>query len=330
MSKAHESKPAIPPLPAAPKKLALPTPLIPPDAPALELQPRLPSLPSARQPAGARSQPIGQSGTYSLGEHPRNTSSTPPSPVEQAASSAPPAPIAPGAPGTAASARAAIVVSAITAALVSAGTVFAMSKARPTPAPASAAERVTVPELARVPAENIRSIVEAMGLHANIEERSDPTVTTAGIVIAQAPRAGTQVERGAHIAIVLATRASAPAPAQPTQSASPVAQPAAASALPAAAPAQSAQPAPAQATTTAPATGATPAAATANNIVVPSVLHLYASDARMRLASAGLTVGEVHEDFDEHTGQNRVLRQVPGANARVARGQSVQLWVNRE
>lgn len=305
MTKPDESKPAIPPIPQGPKTLTLPTPAIPPRAP-LAAQPRLPSLPAAREPAAARSQPVAQSGTYSLGEHPHSASSTPPSPV----ASAPTASAA--APSLATTARTSIVVSAITAALVSAVTVVAMIKARPStnaPAPASAAERVTVPELARVPAENIRAIVEAMGLHANVEERPDPLVTGAGVVIAQAPRAGTTIERGSHVAIVLATRPSA-VPAQPPQSA------------------QSTQPAPGA---PAPVESApAPAGAAADTIVVPSVLRMFAPEARARLASAGLTVRAVRESFDEDVGQNRVLRQMPAANARVPRGASVDLWVNRE
>lgn len=310
MTKADASQPAIPPLPQAPKTLTLPTPPLPPRAP-LAAQPRLPSLPAAREPATARSQPIAQSGTYSLGDHPRSASSTPPAPVAADRASTPSAATASASVGT--HARTSIVVSAVTAALVSAITVVASSRARPS-ANAPAPARVTVPELARVPAENVRAIVEAMGLHANVEERPDPSVTGAGVVIAQAPRAGTTIERGSHVAIVLATRPSTSAviaaPSQPSQPASSTATPTAPSE---------------------PSTGASElAGAEANAITVPSVLRMFAPEARARLASAGLTVRAVRESFDEDVGQNRVLRQVPAANARVPRGASVDLWVNRE
>lgn len=273
---------------------------------------RVPPLPAAHAPAFARKTPVTESGTYPIGEQSSpNTLPPTPAPILRSETET-------SLPQSAPARRSSVLVSAVTAAVVAASLVVGVARIQPAslaPRAAQSAivERVMVPELARIPAENIRSIIEAMGLHANIEERVDPSVTNSGVVIAQAPRAGTRLERGGHIAIVLAVR-----PANTPSGAAPVRALAETTTTPTVA-----------ARVNGSAEAATQAASAAP-IVVPSVVRMLNSDARTWIAHAGLSVGDQHELFDEHVGPHRVLRQSPTAGTRVARGARIALWVNRE
>ncbi len=212
-----------------------------------------------------------------------------------------------------------VATSAVTASIAAVVVVFALGRARPamlassvsalhaaqSSAPAQSAERavaaeVTVPDLARIPAENVRAIVEAMGLRVIVNERREPSAIAAGLVAAQAPRAGSRLARGADVAVVIS---SGPSPTVAPSGASPAA------------------------------TGAVDAANPSADavVVVPSVHRLFARDARGRLAAAGLSVGAQRRGgYDEDMSPGRILRQSPSAGSRVARGTAVDIWVNEE
>lgn len=208
-----------------------------------------------------------------------------------------------------------LMTSTVTSVLVSAAVVFALARVRPSmlassagalsstsATGASAAAEVVVPDLARIPAESVRAIVEAMGLRAIVNERREPSAITAGLVAAQAPRAGTRVARGGDVAVVISS-----GPAQ--SAAQPTPQPVAAQ----------------------PAAGTQATQAAEGLVVVPSVGRMYEGAARARLSGAGLVLGAHRRGgYDEDVAPGRILRQSPAAGARVARGTSIDVWVNEE
>lgn len=163
---------------------------------------------------------------------------------------------------------------------------------------------VSVPNLVRVPQDNVRSIAEGMGLRLIVNERHEQSEIPAGLVAAQAPRAGTSVARGSDLVVVLS--------AGPGEADAGVA---------------SAQ------TTPTPAIAADDAGAAVagESVVVPSVYRLYVREARSRLTLSGLTLGEERRGgYDEDMSPGRILRQTPAAGARASRGTAVHVWVNQE
>lgn len=211
-----------------------------------------------------------------------------------------------------------VAISASTAVIATLAVVFAMGRVRPEMLASSAsavavapssraveassaavAQEVIVPDLARIPAENVRAIVEAMGLRAIVNERREPSAVPDGLVAAQAPRAGSRVARGGDVAVVISS-----GPAQ-----------------------TAAQPTPQ------PVVVASAGAVTNSDgvVVVPSVYRLHEPQARGRLSAAGLVVGAHRRaSYDEDVAPGRILRQSPAAGARVARGTAVDIWVNEE
>lgn len=163
---------------------------------------------------------------------------------------------------------------------------------------------VSVPNLVRVPRDNVQSIVESVGLRLIVNERQEQSDVPAGLVAAQAPRAGTSVARGSDLVVVIS---SGPAPvdndAGVASAPTPIATP------------------------TADDAGATPA----DSVAVPSVYRLYVREARSRLTLSGLSLGEERRGgYDEDMSPGRILRQSPTAGTRVSRGTVVHVWVNQE
>jgi beta-lactam-binding protein with PASTA domain len=213
-----------------------------------------------------------------------------------------------------------ISTSIVTSVLASVATVFALSKMPSSPLAGATARdlggsapiadsglgAVTVPDLVRVPRENVRSIVEAVGLRFIESERHEQSAVPAGLVAAQAPRAGTSVPRGSDLVVVIS--------AGPGESDSGVAPPVNTAVAPVAT----------QDTADA-------GALSADSVAVPSVYRLYVREARSRLSLAGLSLGEERRGgYDEDVSPGRILRQSPTAGTRVARGAVVHVYVNQE
>jgi hypothetical protein len=157
--------------------------------------------------------------------------------------------------------------------------------------PAERVERVRVPNLVGAPLENVRTIVESLRLLLVVRVPREPGALPDGTVSAQAPSPGTELLPGAQLAVVVSA-----GPRPPWVGAD----------------------------------GGAPPDGDVDLVVVPAVRSLPLGVARARLAQVGLTEGPRRYLFDEYVSPGRVLGQSPPAGARVPRGSSVRLSINRE
>ncbi len=235
-----------------------------------------------------------------------------------------------------------IVVSILTSVFASVATVAVVARLAPgllnatsaTPGGAGTAaaspDEVRVPDLVRVPVENVGSVLASLRLALEVRSRRADALVPSGAVISQTPAAGSSARRGQTVEVIVSSG--------PPPSAAPVSPPVAPSAPLVAAPATP-QPvgalpvAPIPAVPVAPAVApvapAVPVGDPGAMVEVPRLVGVRFQRVRSMLDPLGLRIGSHHERFDEDRGPFVVLRQSVAAGTRVARGTAIDLVVNQ-
>lgn len=179
-----------------------------------------------------------------------------------------------------------------------------------------------VPQLAGMSDTTAQQLLESKDLRLAIFEHR-PSTKPKGQVLAHVPRAGSRVETGTVVYVIVSTGSAV----------QPVVSPAGNTTKPpAAAPGVSsngrgtnspiAGTAPPSPTTTAAPQG------TSKLVEVPQLIGRTLGHARKQLRAAGLTVGVLRRLADEDRAHGTILRQRPRAGAKVTAGSGIALWLN--
>jgi eukaryotic-like serine/threonine-protein kinase len=249
-----------------------------------------------------------------------------------------------------------IVISALTAAIVSAATFFGLRTwftggIGPGSAGPAVVEEVEVPPITGLRPDQARKLLEPRALLLVIaEQREDPRVE-AGQIVQQTPLEGSRVKRGAEVRVTLSS--GAPAGTSATV------QVPALTRLPLAAASQmlsgvglkvgvvtraapsgvaadqviSSSPAagervPLGAAVALTVAGAAAAVATGEEVKVPALIGKHVKQATAELVAAGLKPGKVTYGFDEDRRGGVVIKQSPAPEAKAPKGTAVNLVVN--
>jgi eukaryotic-like serine/threonine-protein kinase len=238
-----------------------------------------------------------------------------------------------------------ILVSSLTAALVSAATVVALTRSGALPSlaamggrsGASLGDGMRVPDVVGMAAENADELLSARKLRFVVKGRQTHPSAEAGNVIEQSPLAQSRVEAGAEVAVVLSTgpdRLKVPdvigQSLEDAQRALDAAGLRAGSVMEV----DAGEPGKVTAVSPQPGTdierGASVSLAVARpKVVVPRLRGEHVRNARERIEKAGLVVGDVRETYDSRQRGNRVLSQEPGAGTAVPLGSKVDFVVNQ-
>jgi eukaryotic-like serine/threonine-protein kinase len=225
--------------------------------------------------------------------------------------------------------------SAVVAAVVAAGTTYALHR---TVLQREAAE---VPSVLGLPGQSARSLIENRGFMFVVGEERDDARVPPGNVVAQKPLEGSRIERGQTVEVVVAK---APAPVKAPALAGLVLADAK-SRIEAAKLAvgkltedTSADVKAGAVISQTPAEGAEVKVGTPIDLVVskgvaslpvPSVIGRSLNRAKDELQKAGFTVGNVRSRSDDDHSEGLILEQVPAANQPAPKGSAVDLVVNR-
>ena len=230
-----------------------------------------------------------------------------------------------------------IVVAALTAAIISTATFFALRTL--TGVGGVPAEEAEVPPLAGLRPDQARRLLEPRGLLFVIAEQREDVKAEAGTIVQQTPLEGSRLKRGAEVRVVLATGATkveVPPLARLPLAGAMQALASAGLKLGAVTRQPSAEP-PDQVLSSIPASGervardtavALVVAATPDDIKVPNVVGKMLKQATAELQQAGLKPGKVTYGFDEDRRGGVVIRQSPAADTRAAKDTAVNLVVN--
>jgi serine/threonine-protein kinase len=227
-----------------------------------------------------------------------------------------------------------VIVSAVVAAAVAAGTTYALDRT------GFLKEPVEVPSLKGLPVESARMLVERSGLLFMIDEERDDPQTKPGEVITQRPLERSKLYRGDPVTVVVAK---APAMVkvpliigQPLGEAKLRLEAArltvgkvsedASSDVPAGS--VMAQSIAADSDTRVGAALDLTVSKGLNTIAVPKAVGRSLSMAKKELAKAGFTVGKITYRTNEDQDEGIVLQQTPAAEAQATKGSAVDLVVN--
>jgi serine/threonine-protein kinase len=239
-----------------------------------------------------------------------------------------------------------ILISALTAALVSALTVVMLLQTGALaaipgmfgPGAAAQAAAVTrVPDVVGMAADNADELLSARKLRFVVKGRQTHASAPAGSVIEQNPLAQSRIEPGDEVAVVLSTgpeRLKVPdvvgKSLEEAQHALEALGLHAGSVLEV----DAGEPGKVTAVSPQPGTeierGASVSLAVARpKVAVPRLLGEHVRDARARIEKAGLVVGDVRETYNERKKGNRVLSQEPAGSTAVPLGAKVDLVINQ-
>ena len=231
-----------------------------------------------------------------------------------------------------------IVVAALTAAIISTATFFALRTL--TGVGGVPAEEAEVPPLAGLRPDQARRLLEPRGLLFVIAEQREDVKAEAGTIVQQTPLEGSRLKRGAEVRVVLATAAAkveVPSLARLPLAAATQALAGAGLKLGAVTRQPSAELPPDQVISSVPASGervardtavALVVAATLDDIKVPNVVGKMLKQATAELQQAGLKPGKVTYGFDEDRRGGVVIKQSPAADTRAPKDTAVNLVVN--
>jgi beta-lactam-binding protein with PASTA domain len=229
-----------------------------------------------------------------------------------------------------------VAVSAVVAALVSAGTTVVLNRTT-----ILQGEAIEVPSVIGLPSQSARALIENRGLSFVVAEEREDMKTPAGNIVAQRPLQGSRIERGQSVDVVVAK---APVPVK----APGVVGLALAEAkhrletvrlaVGKVSEDNSAEIKAGSVMSQGVAEGAEVVAGTAIDLVVskgvgtvavPSVVGRFLSKAKEELQKAGFTLGNLRSRADEDHSDGIILDQTPAANQQAPKGSAVDLVVNR-
>lgn len=228
-----------------------------------------------------------------------------------------------------------LVVSALVAAAVAAGTTYAMGRfslLRPTE---------DVPHLVGLKVDEARAALEPYGLLLTASQQREDATLQPGQILEQRPLEGSRIYRGESVIVVVAKapeRIEVPALAgQPAAEARRKLEAVRLAAGRSTEEISDKVPAGSVVSQSPAARTEVPAGTTVDLVVskgpetatVPSVVGRALKRAREQLAKAGFTVGNVRYQVNEDQDEGVVLQQVPAADQPAAKGAAVELVVNR-
>jgi beta-lactam-binding protein with PASTA domain len=227
-----------------------------------------------------------------------------------------------------------VIVSAVVAAAVAAGTTYALDRT------GLLRETVDVPAVTGLPVESARMLVERSGLLFLIAEERDAPQTQPGQIVTQRPLEGSKLYRGESISVVVAK---APAVvkvplvvAQPLGEAKLRLEAGRLAVGKVSEEASPDVPAGSVISQSIAADSETKVGAAldlvvskgADTIAVPKVAGRSLNTAKKELTKAGFTVGKVRYRMNEDHDEGIVLEQTPAADQQAAKGSAVDLVVN--
>jgi beta-lactam-binding protein with PASTA domain len=228
-----------------------------------------------------------------------------------------------------------VAVSAVVAAVVAAGTTFALQRT------GLSREAVEVPSVLGLPTQSARELIESRGLMFVVGAEREDSKAPAGNIIAQRPLDGSRIERGQAVDV---TVAKAPALGKaPALVGLPLGEAKlriemAKLALGKIAEENSADVKEGNVVSQSVPEGNEAKVGTAIDLVVskgvatipvPSVVGRALSKAKEELQKAGFTVGNLRSRSDEDHSDGLILEQSPAANQQAPKGSPVDLVVNR-
>jgi serine/threonine-protein kinase len=226
--------------------------------------------------------------------------------------------------------------SAVVAAIVAAGTTYALNRTM------LQREATEVPSVMGLPAQSARALIENRGFMFVVGEEREDALNPPGNVVGQKPLMGSRIERGQTVEVVLA-KAMAPVKA-PGLAGLSLADAkarieAAKLAVGKVTEENSAEVKVGLVIAQKPAEGGEARVGTpvdlvvskgAGTIAVPSVVNRSLSKAKEELTKAGFTVGNIRSRSDDDRSDGIILEQNPAANQQAPKGAAVDLVVNRQ
>ena len=228
-----------------------------------------------------------------------------------------------------------VAVSAVVAAIVAAGTTFALQRT------VLSREAVEVPSVLGLPAQSARALIENRGLMFVVGEEREDAKAPAGNIVAQRPMEGSRIERGQAVDVTVAKAPAlikAPALVGMALSEAKLRAETAKLAVGKVVEDFSAEVKVGNVISQGWAEGSEIKVGTAIDLVVskgvgtiavPSVVGRSLSKAKDELQKAGFTVGNLKSRSDEDHSDGLILEQTPAANQQAPKGSPVDLVVNR-
>jgi beta-lactam-binding protein with PASTA domain len=225
--------------------------------------------------------------------------------------------------------------SAVVAAIVAAGTTFALHRT------VLQREAIEVPSVLGLPAQSARALIESRGLMFVVGEERDDLKVPAGNIVAQKPLEGSRIERGQSVDVVVAK---APLPVKVPVLVGMALGDAklrietAKLTLGKVTEDNSAEVKPGNIIAQSMTEGSEVKVGTAIDLVVskgvgttpvPKVVGRFLSKAKEELQKAGFKVGNLRSRTDEDRSEGLILEQNPAADQQAPKGSAVDLVVNR-
>ena len=228
-----------------------------------------------------------------------------------------------------------VAVSAVVAAVVAAGTTFALHRT------VLQREAIEVPSVIGLPAQSARALIESRGLMFTVGEEREDAKAPVGNIVAQRPMEGSRIERGQAVDVTVA-KAPALVKAPPlvglALGEAKLRVEMAKLVLGKVAEENNAEVKAGNVISQGVPEGSETKIGTAIDLVVskgvgaipvPSVVGRSLSKAKDELQKAGFTVGTVRSRSDEDHSDGLILEQNPAANQQAPKGSPVDLVVNR-
>ena len=228
-----------------------------------------------------------------------------------------------------------VAVSSVVAAIVAAGTTFALHRT------VLSREAVEVPSVLGLPAQSARALIESRGLMFVVGEEREDAKAPAGNIVAQRPMEGSRIERGQSVDVTVAKAPAlvkAPALLGMALSEAKLRVETVKLVVGKVVEENSADAKPGNVISQSLTEGSELKVGTAIDLVVskgvgtiavPSVVGRSLSKAKDELQKAGFTVGTVRSRSDEDHTDGLILEQIPAANQQAPKGSPVDLVVNR-
>jgi serine/threonine-protein kinase len=228
-----------------------------------------------------------------------------------------------------------VAVSSVVAAIVAAGTTFALHRT------VLSRDAVEVPSVLGLPAQSARALIESRGLMFVVGEEREDAKAPAGNIVAQRPMEGSRIERGQAVDVTVAKAPAlikAPGLIGMALSEAKLRIETAKLVLGKVVEENSPEAKVGNVISQSWAEGSEIKVGTAVDLVVskgvgmiavPSVVGRSLSKAKDELQKAGFTVGNLKSRSDEDHSDGLILEQTPAANQQAPKGSPVDLVVNR-
>jgi beta-lactam-binding protein with PASTA domain len=228
-----------------------------------------------------------------------------------------------------------VAVSAVVAAVVSAGTTYALNRG------ILQKEAIEVPSVIGLPVQSARALIEGKGLMFVVGEEREDAKAPPGSIVAQKPLQGSRIESGQSVDVVVAK---VPAPVKAPNLVGATLADArqrietAKLVVGKVSEENSTDVKAGDVISQGVAAGAEVTVGTAVNLVVskgvdtvavPSVVGRSLSRAKEELGKAGFTLGSLRSRSDEDHSDGLILEQIPAANQQAPKGSAVDLVINR-